>query len=416
MRPYLLALVTALVLSPGLLSSRPAGTDSRLTALLADRFSADEAKRHAAAKRLERTHPDAVSRALAWTAYKAAPKHLPLRTEWEKKSVTAPGRVSPYLWRYVGAKPADGWALVIAMHGGGGAPKPVNDREWAYMFSTYYRDHLETGGYVYLALRAPNDDWNGFYDDAICPLVENLIKQFILFNEVNPDRVYTLGASHGGYGAFVIGTKIPFRFAAVHAAAGAPTDGETRGENLRNVRFSFMVGELDTAYGRADRDTAFAKSLEGWRKQYGGFPSSFDLMKGVGHLVPDHDKLAEMLKYRRDPQPSTVVWTQTDTVLKRFYWLEAPAPVEGGHVEARVDGNTITITAEKQFKLALWLDQGLVDLAKPIIVEIVGSKRSTRIVKVRPSLETFCGGLEQTADPQLSAPVRLTVSTSPETE
>ena len=40
------------------------------------------------------------------------------------------------------------------------------------MFERYYKEHPEAGGYVYLALRAPNDEWNGFYDDAICPMVE----------------------------------------------------------------------------------------------------------------------------------------------------------------------------------------------------------------------------------------------------
>ncbi len=148
------------------------------------------------------------------------------------------------------------------MHGGGNAPKAVNDREWQYMFEKYYKDHPEAGGYVYLALRAPNDEWNGFYDDAICPLVERLIQQFVLFDDVNPDKVYTLGASHGGYGAFVIGPKIPYRFAAVHAAASAPTDGETMGENLRNVPFTIITGAQDNGYGRIDRDRKFIAQVE----------------------------------------------------------------------------------------------------------------------------------------------------------
>ena len=145
------------------------------------------------------------------------------------------------------------------MHGGGGAPRRVNDQQWHSMFERYYKEHPEAGGYVYLALRAPNDEWNGFYDDAICPLVERLIRQFVLFADVDPDRVYALGASHGGYGAFVIGPKMPDRFAAVHASAAAPTDGETRSENLRDLRFTVMVGDKDTAYGRADRCRAFVK-------------------------------------------------------------------------------------------------------------------------------------------------------------
>jgi len=235
-----------LILTLVCLTCRTAVAGETLTSLLTDRFGTDEAKRTVAARRLDRARADAAGRELAWQAYKSSPAHEALRAEWEKKMVTTPERTSPYLWRHVGTKPADGWGLVIAMHGGGGAPKPVNDREWNYMFTTYYREHPEAGGYVYLALRAPNDAWNGFYDDAICPLVERLIKQFVLFDDVNPDKVYTLGASHGGYGAFVIGPKIPYRFAAVHAAASAPTDGETKGENLRNLRFTYMVGALDT--------------------------------------------------------------------------------------------------------------------------------------------------------------------------
>ena len=65
------------------------------------------------------------------------------------------------------------------MHGGGGVPKDVNDQQWHKMFEQYYKDHPEAGGYIYLALRAPDDVWNGFYDDAICPMVERLIRQFV---------------------------------------------------------------------------------------------------------------------------------------------------------------------------------------------------------------------------------------------
>ena len=256
---------------------------ANLTAVLADRFGTDEAKKQAAETALSHLAVNANSRALAWQTYKTSPAHAPLKAELEQKSVSTSDRTSPYLWRFVGEKPKAGWGLVIAMHGGGGAPKEVNDGEWKYMFSTYYKEHPEAGGYVYLALRAPNDAWNGFYDDSICPLVERLIKQFVLFNDVNPDKVYTLGASHGGYGAYVIGPKIPYRFAAIHCAASAPTDGETFGENLRDVRFTVMVGEQDNGYGRIDRSRKFQTQMEGWRKQYGGgYSSDFQFPVGIG--------------------------------------------------------------------------------------------------------------------------------------
>jgi poly(3-hydroxybutyrate) depolymerase len=380
--------------------------------LLADRFGADAAKRAVAEKLLAEMPFDEGVRDLAWQAYKASPVHADLRKEYEGKTVKTPDRTSPYLWRHVGQKPKEGWSLVIAMHGGGGAAKRVNDSQWMGMFERYYKDHPEAGGYVYLALRAPNDAWNGFYDDAICPLIERLIRQFVLFGEVNPDRVYILGASHGGYGAFVIGPKIPDRFAAVHASASAPTDGETLGENLRNTRFTFMVGEKDTAYGRAERCQAFAKQVDAWRKQRGGYPGSFEWRPDIGHSVPDRDKLAEMIKAGpRNPYPKELVWVQSDDVLKHFFWIEAPKPADKARIEASITSNKIRIKAEGQDQLALWLDGNLVDLAQPITIEVAGGQ--TRQIVLKPSLETFCLSIQERCDPRLAAPMRIVVPLKP---
>ena len=127
--------------------------------------------------------------------------------------------------------------------------------------------------------------------------------------------------------------------------------------------------------------------------------------------MPDHDELAVLLKYKRDALPSKVVWTQSDNVLKRFYWLEAPAPINEGHIEASVTNNVITLKADKQDSIALWLDAPLVNLQKPVTVSITGGK--TQTFALHPTLETYCLGLEQTADPHLAAPVRLEVSLKP---
>ena len=229
-----------------------APSDDSLKPVFTDLFGADKSKVDSASKLIAKLPYSESNAKIAWDAFTSAPD-AKLKREFDANTVSTADRTSPYLWRKVGEKPANGWGLVIAMHGGGGAPKSVNDGEWHYMFSGYYHDHPEAGGYIYLALRAPNDAWNGFYDDAICPLVERLILQFVKFANVDPSRVYACGASHGGYGAFVIGPKIPYRFAAIHPAASAASDGETEGVNLRNVRVTWAVGENDKDYGRIDR-------------------------------------------------------------------------------------------------------------------------------------------------------------------
>jgi hypothetical protein len=374
---------------------------------LAERFSEDPAKAATARKALEKVKFDAKSAESAWAAFKTAP-NAALKAEFDANTVKTADRTSPYKWRYVGEKPKNGWGLVIAMHGGGGAPKAVNDNQWEGMFKSYYKDHPEAGGYVYLALRAPNDEWNGFYDDAIIPLIDRLILQFVKYADVDPNRVYACGASHGGYGTFVIGPKAPFRFAALHPAASAGTDGETAGENLRNVRFTWAIGEHDTAYGRTERCLAFQKQWEGWRAKYGGFDGGIEFIQGKGHQIGEHerDKTAEFLKYTRTPHPKRVIWTQTDDVIRRFYWLEALKPVDKGHIDAIVEGNTITLVTKDQGEIALWLSSELVDLSKPVTV-IRDGKKSTH--RVRPSLAVYTDGIAQTGDPALAAPVRLVI-------
>ena len=189
-------------------------------------------------------------------AYQDAPIHTALKKDFDEKQVRYKEHVSPYKVREVGKKPEKGWPLVIAMHGGGNAPQKLNDSQWKGM-ETHDQDQPDLTGYLYLALRAPNDTWNGFYDEYVPPLIANLIRQFVVFGQVDPDKVFLIGYSHGGYGALYIGPKTPDRFAAIHSSAAAPTDGTISALSLRNTRFTFMVGETDTAYGRRERCEKF---------------------------------------------------------------------------------------------------------------------------------------------------------------
>ena len=113
----------------------------------------------------------------------------------------------------------------------------------------------------------------------------------------------------------------------------------------------------------------------------------------------------------RNPWPSHVVWSQSDDVLKHLYWVEAPRPADNGLVDVSVRDNTLKVKAEKQDVLAFWLDAPLVDLSRPVTIEVAGGKATT--VTPRPSLETYCLGLEERGDPRLAAPVRVEVDLKP---
>jgi transglutaminase-like putative cysteine protease len=347
---------------------------------------------------------EAVRRAV-WKAYRDAPTHENLKEDFDKGQVRYQQYLSPYVVKKVGKRPKGGWPLFIAMHGGGGVPKAVNDSQWKHM-QVYYRDQDSVEGYQYLALRAPNDTWNGFYDDYVPPLVANLIRQFLLLGEVDPDKVFLMGYSHGGYGAFFIGPKTPDRFAAVHSSAAAPTDGAISPKTLRNTRFTFMVGEKDDAYGRRKRCEAFDEAIRKLREQNkGDYPVEMELKKGYGHGgLPDRDKIKVMYPSTRNPAPRHLTWELTDRVLTHFYWLSVPEPGKDMGLDVTLRDNEARITTRNVKEFDLNLDGRLVAFDRPLRVWVDGQEQ---VLPVRPRFLTLCQSLLERGDPELASTCRL---------
>ena len=384
------------------------GPDAALRAQL-DRFFAADAKRQASFEfdrnldaELRSQAGDARLRALAFGAFVQAEKQV-LQADFAANVARAGGKESLYVVKQVGERPKNGrWPLVIAMHGGGGVKKEVNDSQWRHM-QIYYHDHAEVGGYLYCALRAPTDEWNGFYTDYFYPVLERLIRQFVVCGDVDPDRVVAIGYSHGGYGAFAIGPKLPHRFAAVHASAAAPTDGETSPVGLHTLAFSFMVGGRDIAYGRRERCEAFEALLQDLRKQQPGrYATTFTLVEKNGHTgLPDRDLLAKLVPLVRVPLPTTLCWELTDGAVRDHYWLCVEKPARGPRLEAALAGNRLVVTTKGEVQgVAAWLDARLVDLGKDVEVVVDGTART---VMPAPSLRVLCTTMLQRGDPQLAA-------------
>lgn len=400
--------------APAIVRTLPADEEARLKAALTEYFTAPAFRQESWQfqtewDRLLRKNEPAVRRA-AWEAYCAAPIHGELRADYDTHRARFGEHVSPYTVKTVGTRPPGGWAFFIAMHGGGNAPQALNDSQWRVMQS-YYRDHPEVGGYVYVALRAPDNTWNGFYTSYIYPLVANLIRQFKLFGDVDPNKVFVMGYSHGGYGAFAIGPKMPDYFAAAHASAGAPADGAVP-QTLRNSVFTFMVGSEDTAYGRIERNKEFAAAIEKLRGDRTDiYPVTFQLIQGNGHTgLPDRDKIAEMYEAVRNPIPRELTWGMSDNVIQDFFWLHTPSPAAGMEIDAACRDNRLTVTATNGIPASILLDSRLVDFGKPVVLEINGKKGE---VKLEPRLRVLCQTLQRRGDPELAFTAEIQLAPPP---
>ncbi len=369
----------------------------------ADQRSTDQANSPedvSSANEILARYPDQV-RELVWEVFLQSPMVQARKSDFVAKRVTFQEHVSPYTIKEVGQRPDAGWPLFIALHGGGGAPQRLNDSQWKQM-QNYYKDQPDVTGYKYLALRAPNNTWNGFYDDYVYPLIENLILQCVVFADVDPNKVFLLGYSHGGYGAFAIGPKIPYRFAAVHASAAAPTDGQTSAKTLRNTRFTFMVGENDNAYGRRERCEKFADAiadLKGQREDI--YPVEFLYKKGYGHGgLPDRDIIASMYDFVRNICPRELDWELTDSVVKHFFWLSVDAPSPDQRIQARIENNNrIQIETENVSEFTMRLDHRLIDTALPILIEVDNKRQE---VKYQRDIRTLCRSVAELGDINLA--------------
>lgn len=274
----------------------------------------------------------------------------------------------PFAFTTFGKKPNNGRSLWISMHGGGGAPREVNDSQWENQKKLY---QVEEG--IYLAPRAPTNTWNLWHEAHIDRFLGRLIADLIVLEDVDPNRVYLLGYSAGGDGVYQMAPRMADSWAAAAMMAGHPNGVSLL--SLRNVPFALQVGSLDAAYNRNKVAKEYGQLLQQYHKDDpGGYENYVKIHEGKGHWMQLEDKAALpwMAKFTRNPIPDRVVWKQTGTPHDRSYWLAVPSN------EAKTDtlviverkGQTIDILKTEGIqKLLIRLDDRMVDLDKPILVK-----------------------------------------------
>jgi len=336
----------------------------------------------------------------------------------------APGQQVNYTMRFFmrvfGKKPKGGWPLYINLHSGGNN-KAMNDRSWALTKSQY---PIKVG--LYVAPRSVMDTAESWYEPNNYPLLERLLAEAYALWDVDPNRVYLMGYSMGGWGVFHLGPAMPDSWAAVAASAGAgftgPT-GRSAADNLRNTPMMIQIGEKDTAFNRQPLSKAFAEVLQALHKSDpDGYIVRYKEHKGKGHAINDRDTPGWLSKFTRNPLPPKVVWQQivpppgtpirqiadmmqrnlayAEHYRHRLYWLQNDSPGPFQRVVARRDGNTIHLEETKYLgPLTILLDDRMADLDQPVTV-VSGETELVKQVAPR-TVNTLLRTLVPRGDPGL---------------
>jgi hypothetical protein len=323
--------------------------------------------------------------------------------EVEAKRITLDGKTMPWLERVFGEAPTNGRSLWISMHGGGGATKAVNDQQWNNQIRLY-----QPAEGIYIAPRAPTDNWNLWHEAHIDVLFDRLIADFVAVRGVNPDRIYIMGYSAGGDGVWQLGPRMADRWAAAAMMAGHPNDASLL--SLRNLPFAAFVGGADAAYGRnkvvADRiselDRLHKEDPEGYEHLGRVYP-------GLPHWMnqKDAEAIPWMFDKTRNPWPKKIVWLQNNVAHTRFYWLSVPAAeAKGGRkIIAEVSAQNITLTGDVPTGTTLLLSDHLLDLDQVVSVELDGKQVFKG--RVPRTEEAIRASLAERADPRSAATAKF---------
>lgn len=290
------------------------------------------------------------------------------RKELDTRSIAADGMRMQFFVTAFGKKPAAGYSLWISMHGGGGAPKQVNDQQWENQQHLY---KLDEG--IYIAPRAPTDTWNLWHQAHIDALFARLIRDLVVTESVDPTRVYITGYSAGGDGTYQLAPRIADLLAGAAMMAGHPN--ETKPDGLRNVPFALHVGANDGGFDRNVVARSFGDQLDALAAaDKGGYVHQTVIHEGKGHWMDGEDAAALkwLAGFTRNARPERIVWLQDDVTHDRLYWLAVPPgkAKAGSRVVVSRSGNTITIEDARDVdSLIIRLDDQMCDLDKPVLVK-----------------------------------------------
>ena len=327
--------------------------------------------------------------------------------EMKARVLTYKNMKMPFFYKVFGEKPDKGRSLFISMHGGGGATKRVNDSQW----KNQQRLYAPKEG-VYVAPRAPTDTWNLWHQGHIDPLFRRLIENLIVFEDVDPDRVYLLGYSAGGDGVYQLAPRMADRLAAASMMAGHPN--ETSPLGLRNLPFSLHVGGNDGAYQRNKIARQWKQKLDELSKaDPEGYVHWAKVYEGKGHWLNREDAAAVpwMAKFTRNRYPDQIVWKQDDVTHGRFYWLAVSGEQREprSEIRARRDGQQFEIEKCDVAAVTLRLNDDFVDLDQPIVVAVDGTVRFEGVVN--RTIGMLGQTLEDRGDPTYMFSARIVVET-----
>ncbi len=209
----------------------------------------------------------------------------------------------PFYFGSKGACPQGGYPFFLYLHGSG--PK---QQEWetGLILAKRFADAPS----VYFIPQIPNEgEWYRWWQRGKQWAWERLLRQLLLMDAINPNRLYVLGISEGGYGS----QRLASFYADYWAAAGPMAGGEplknAPAENLANIGFSLRTGADDAGFYRNRLTLYTAQALDSLEDLHPeGFRHKVELIPGRQHFIDYSPTTPWLSLFTRNPHPNHFIW------------------------------------------------------------------------------------------------------------
>jgi predicted esterase len=334
----------------------------------------------------------------------------------------------PYYYIEKGNTKGAKTALFLNLHGSG--PKEA-ELKATLAWSLRYRDWPSR----YFIPQIPNERYYRWWLRPKQLAWERLLRLAMIDDGIDPNRIYVIGISEGGYGSQRLGAFYADYFAGAGPMAGDEPLKNAPPTNFRHTPFSFQTGENDTDFGRNQLTIKAKTVFDSLEKIYpGDYVHKIELQPGMGHRIDYTLTTPWLSQYHRKVNPAQVswVWFPMDGRYRKGFYnvainqspLDTIKGIEYDRAEFHLDidssANTIILKAKllntdmtlrtpaRKGSIFIYLNDRLVDLSKRVKVVYNGKEVYNR--KVPMLLSTLVESCALYADPYRLYPAKLQIA------